>query len=91
MILTFGVILIVLATAGKLYAEPQSKAKAHYLTGIKLLQQKGDAASSHAKANIWFTMAATDGHSSALFHLGYRMKPDVASSKTSSLLHIFIV
>ena len=70
LILTFGVILIVLATAGKLHAEPQSKAQAHYLTGIKLLQQKGDAASSHAKANIWFTMAAADGHSGALFHLG---------------------
>jgi TPR repeat protein len=62
--------LMLLATVGEIHAKPNNRAQIHYLNGIKLLQQKGDAASRHVKANIWFTMAAADGHSGALFHLG---------------------
>lgn len=71
LILTFGLILLLLASAGKIHAEVQNKAQAQYMTGLKLLADKSDAAAaSHAKANIWFTMAASDGHGGALFHLG---------------------
>jgi len=43
----------------------------HYMTGLKMLKdQSQNAASNHAKANIWFTMAAYEGHEGALFHLG---------------------
>ena len=41
------------------------------MSGLKLLKnQSQNAASNHAKAYIWFTMAAYEGHEGALFHLG---------------------
>jgi len=71
LILTLGLILLVLASAGKLHAEDHSKGQMRYRTGLKLLKdQSQDAATNHAKANIWSTMAAHDGHEGALFHLG---------------------
>jgi len=71
LILTLGLILLVLASAGKLHADEHSKAQMHYMTGLKLLKdQSQNAATNHAKANIWFTMAAYEGHEGALFHLG---------------------
>ena len=71
LIFTFGLILLVLASAGKPHADEHSKAQMHYMTGPKLLKdQSQNAATNHAKANIWFTMAAYEGHEGALFHLG---------------------
>ena len=71
LILTLGLILLVHASAGKLHADEHSKAQMHYMTGLKLLKdQSQNAATNHAKANIWFTMAAYEGHEGALFHLG---------------------
>ena len=41
------------------------------MSGLKLLKnQSQNAASNHAKAYIWFKMAAYEGHEGALFHLG---------------------
>jgi len=71
LILTLGLILLVLASAGKLHAEDHSKAQMRYMTGLKLLKdQSQNAATNHPKANIWFTMAARDGHEGALFNIG---------------------
>ena len=59
LILTFALILLVLASAGKIHAEDHSKAQMQYLTGLKLLKdQRQNAATNHAKTDIWFTMAA---------------------------------
>ena len=70
LIFTFCLILLLLAGAGKLHANDHSKAKMLYMTGLKRLNDQGqNAAISHAKANIWFTMAAYEGHEGALFHL----------------------
>jgi TPR repeat protein len=71
LILTLGLILLVLASADKLYADNNSKAQMQYITGLKLIQdQSPNAATNHAKANIWFTMATYERHEGALFHLG---------------------
>ena len=71
LILTLGLILFVLVTAGKLHAEDHSKAQMQYMTGLKLMKdQSKNAATNHAKANFRFTMAAHEGHGGALFHLG---------------------
>ena len=59
LILTFGLILLVLAGAGRLHADNHTKAQMQYMTGLKLLKdQSQNAATNHAKANIRFTMAA---------------------------------
>ncbi len=69
LIFTFGLILLLFASAGKLHANDHSKAQMQYMTGLKLLKdQSQNAATNHAKANIWFTMAAYEGHEGALFH-----------------------
>ena len=48
-----------------------SDADRHYAMGLRLLADKGEtSATSHATANIWFTMAAMRGHDGAQFHLG---------------------
>ena len=53
LILTLGLILFVLATAGKLHAEDHSKAQMQYMTGLKLMKdQSKNAATNHAKANF---------------------------------------
>ena len=71
LILTLGLILFVLATAGKLHAEDHSKAQMQYMTGLKLMKdQSQNGITDHAKDNIWFTMAAHGEHKGALFHLG---------------------
>jgi len=71
LILTFGLILLVLASAGKLHANDHSKTLMQCMTGLKLLKdQSQNAATNNAKANIWFTMAAYEEHEGALFHLG---------------------
>ena len=75
LILTLGLILLVLASAGKLHADDHSKAQMHYMTGLKLLKdQSQNAATNHAKANIWFTMAAMRGMKGRCFILGFPMK-----------------
>jgi hypothetical protein len=38
LILTLGLILLVLGSAGKLYADEHSKAQMQYMTGLKLLK-----------------------------------------------------
>jgi hypothetical protein len=38
LILTLGLILLVLRSAGKLYADEHSKAQMQYMTGLKLLR-----------------------------------------------------
>ena len=59
LILTLGVILLVFAGAGRLYAGEYTKAQIQHTTGLKLLKDNGqNAATNHAKANIRFTMAA---------------------------------
>lgn len=59
LILTFGLILLVLAGAGRRHADDHTKAQMQCMTGLKLLKdQSQDAATNHAKANIRFTMAA---------------------------------
>ena len=71
LILTLGLILLVLGSAGKLHADEHSKAQMQYMTGLKLLKdQSQNTASNHARANIWFTIAAYEGHGGPLFHLG---------------------
>jgi hypothetical protein len=40
LILTLGLILFVLATAGKLHAEDHSKAQMQYMTGLKLMKDQ---------------------------------------------------
>ena len=71
LILTLGLILLVLESPGKLRADEHNKAQIQYMTGLKLLKdQSQNAANNHAKANIWFTMAAYEGHEGASFHLG---------------------
>ena len=68
LILTFGHILLVLASAGKLHADAHSKVQMLHMTGLKLLEnQSQNTTISFAKANIWFTMAAYEGHEGALF------------------------
>jgi hypothetical protein len=86
LILTLGLILLVLASAGKLQANEHSKAQMHYMTGLKLLKdQSQNAASNHTKANIWFTMAAYEGHEGALFHLGAYYEDGRGVQKDSKL------
>ena len=59
LILTFGLILLVLAGAGRLHADDHTKAQMQYMTGLKLLKdQSQHAATNRVKANIRFTMAA---------------------------------
>jgi TPR repeat protein len=42
-----------------------------YVTGLKLLKdQSQNAITSHARDNIWFTIAAHGEHKGALFHHG---------------------
>ena len=80
--LTLGLILLVLASAGKLHADEHSKAQMHYMTGLKLLKdQSQNAATNHAKANIWFTMAAYEGHKGRCFILGFPMRMAVACKR----------
>ena len=75
LILTLGLILLVLASAGKLHADDHSKAQMRYMTGLKLLKdQSQNAATNHAKANIWSTMAAHEGMKGRCFTLGFLMK-----------------
>ena len=53
LILTLGLILLVLGSAGKLHAAENSEAQMQYMTSLKLLKdQSQNAASNHAKANI---------------------------------------
>ena len=40
LILTLGLILLVLASAGKLQVNEHSKAQMHYMTGLKLLKDQ---------------------------------------------------
>ena len=71
LILTLGLILLALGSPGKLHADEHNKAQIRYMTSLKLVKdQSQNAASNHAKANIWFTMTAFEGHEGALFHLG---------------------
>ena len=59
LILTFGLILLLLAGAGTLHADDHTKTQMQYMVGLKLLKdQSKNAATNHAKANIRFTMAA---------------------------------
>ena len=59
LILTPGLILLVLADAGRLYADNHTKTQIQYMPSLKLLKnQSQNAATNHAKANIRFTMAA---------------------------------
>ena len=59
LILTFGLIPLVLAGAGRRHADDHTKAQMHYMIGLKLLKdQRQNAATNHAKANIRLTMAA---------------------------------
>ena len=44
LILTFGLILLVLASAGKLHADDHSKAQMQYMTGLKLLKDQSQNA-----------------------------------------------
>ena len=63
LILTLGVILLVLAAAGRPHADEHTKAQMQYMTGLKLLKDKSqNTATNHAKANIRSTMAAYYGH-----------------------------
>jgi len=92
LILTLGLILLVLASAGKLHADEHSKAQMHYMTGLKLLKdQSQNAATNHAKADIWFTMAAYEGHEGALFHLGVSYENGRGVQKDLRLAAHFIV
>ena len=80
LILTLGVILLVLAAAGRPHADEHTKAQMQYMTGLKLLKDKSqNTATNHAKANIRSTMAAYYGHEGALFHTSFSCKnsPDV--------------
>ena len=73
LILTLGVILLVLAAAGRPHAH--TKAQMQYMTGLKLLKDKSqNTATNHAKANIRSTMAAYYGHEGALFHPSFSCK-----------------
>ena len=59
LILTLGVILLVLVAAGRPHADEHTKAQMQYMIGLKLLKdQRQNAATNHAKANIRLTMAA---------------------------------
>ena len=70
LILTFGLILLVLAGAGKLYAVDHSKTLIQYMTGLKLLKdQSQNGITDHAKDNIWFSIAVHGELKGALFHL----------------------
>ena len=56
-------ILFLLAGVGGLYANNLSKVQIRYRTGLKLLRdQSQNVVVKHAKANIWFTMAAFKAH-----------------------------
>ena len=71
LILTFNLILLVLASAGKLHADDHSKTLMQYMTGLKPLKdQSQNGITDHAKDNIWFMIAAHGEHKGALFHLG---------------------
>ena len=71
LILTFGLILLVLASAGKLHADDHSKTLMQYTTSLKLLKdQSQNGITDHAKDNIWFTIAVHGERKGALFHLG---------------------
>ena len=59
LILTFGLILLVLASAGKLHADDHSKTLMQYMTGLKLLKDQSQNG-----------IAAHGEHKGALFHLG---------------------
>jgi len=68
LILTSGLILLVLAGAGRLHANDYTKAQMQYIIGLKLLtDQSQNAITNHAKDNIWFTIAARGEHKGALF------------------------
>ena len=59
LILTFGVILLALAGAGRIHAVEHTKTQMRYMIGLKPFKGKSqNAATNHAKANIRFTMAA---------------------------------
>jgi len=59
LILTFGLILLVLASAGKLHADDHSKTLMQYMTGLKLLKDQSQNG-----------IAAHGEHKGTLFHLG---------------------
>ena len=59
LILMFGLILLVFAGAGTLHADDHTKAQMQYMIGLKLLKdQRQNAVTNHAKANIRLTTAA---------------------------------
>ena len=59
LILTLGLILILLAGAGRIHADDHTKRQIQYIIGLKLLKgQRQNVANNHAKTNIWSTMAA---------------------------------
>ena len=92
LILTLARILLVLGSPVKLHADQHNKAQVQYMTGLKLLKdQSQNAASNHAKANIWFTMAAYEGHEGALFHLGFSYYMTVACKRIYGWQRIFTV
>ena len=82
LILTFGLILLVLASAGKLHADDHSKTLMQYMTGLKPLKdQSQNGITDHAKDNIWFTIAAHGERKGALFHLGVSYEKDQGVEK----------
>ena len=92
LILTFGLILLVLAGAGRLHADNHTKAQMQYMTGLKLLKDLSqNAATNHAKANIRFTMAAYQGLERALFHLDVSYENGCSLQKDLRLAAHFIV
>ena len=70
LIFTFGLTLLLFASAGKLHANDHSKAQMQYMTGLKLLKDQSQNG-----------IAAHGEHKGALFHLGVSYEKDQGVEK----------